>query len=386
MFKNTLIFEPNQSLIRLGDEDSTWLAQKGVHITADYEEAMSRLSTGQFLIIAVVSETLAGVTDRFLRTCQKNLGALPQWQILIGDNPEMDLQLLCQELSIRTFWPVTDVRKTCGPWVLDQSRLVSDKTEEADPSLRIGVALAQGKWEIIERNLDTLKEEAAHDFRIAFNIGMYYEKKDRAELALQFYMQSLQLNSNFIPAIYRQAQMLLETGKAADAIKSFNKLEVLNPRNPDRKALMAQAYADTGDWEKAKELKNAACSIEPDNPLARELDVRIAFESGDISGALNALKKCTTTSDYFIRKLNTEAVKLSQNDMADQALTLYGKAWDISPEHIKFRISYNIALAHYRKGNFTEAMTFCDRANSECTDPTFDKIQKLRKVLNEKVA
>lgn len=386
MFKNTLIFEPNPSLVRLGDEDSAWLTQKGVHITADYDDALSRLTTGQFLIIAVVSETLAGNTDRFLRTSQKNLGALPQWQILIGDNPGMELQLLCQELSLRTFWGATDVRKTFGPWVLDQNRLVTDKTDEADRSLRIGVALAQGKWEIIEKSLDSLKDEATHDFRIAFNLGMYHEKKDRAELALQFYTQSLQINSKFIPAIYRQAQMLLETGKAAEAIKSFERLEVVNPRNPDRKALMAQAYADTGDWEKAKELKNAASSLEPDNPLARELDVRIAFESGDVSGALKALEKCATTNDYFIRKLNAEAVKLSQSDQAEQALTLYGKAWDIAPDHIKFRISYNIALAFYRQGNFTEAMTYCDRADSECTDPAFDKIQKLRKVLNEKVA
>jgi tetratricopeptide (TPR) repeat protein len=386
MFKNTLIFEPDHELIQLSDEDKVWLTQKGVHISTDYDEAVSRLSTGQFLVIAVVSETLAGNTDRFLRTCQKNLGALPQWQILIGNTPAMELQLLCQELSVRTFWGITDVRKTFGPWILEQNRLVTDKTDEADRSLRIGVTLAQGKWDIIEKSLETLKQEADHDFRIAFNLGMYYEKKDRSDLALQFFSRSLGINSRFIPAIYRQAQALLETGKPGEALSAFQRLETINPRNPDRKALMAQAYADTGDWEKAKELKAAAVALEPDNPLARELDVRIAFESGDFSSALSALDKCSTTNDYFIRKLNAEAVKLSHNDQPDQAIQLYNKAWEIAPETMKFRISYNIALAHYRQGNFSEAMTYCDRADIECTDTSFDKIQKLRTVLNEKVA
>ncbi len=386
MFKNTLIFEPYPDKLKMSDEDRAWLLQKGVSITTIYDDALSKLSTGQFIVTAIVGESLEPLTNKFLRTCQKHLGALPQWQIVIGDNPNMDLQLACQELSIRTFWNTAEIRRTFGPWALEQNKLLNDKTEEADRALRIGVALAQEKYEILEKSMTALKEEAQFNFRIAFSIGVYYDRKDRPELALQYYTKATEINKKFIPALYMQAQKLLESGKPGDSLSTFERLENLNPNNPDRKALMAQAYADSGNWDKAKEFRDLAVKLEPDNPKAKELDVRIAFESGNVGDALKALDQCETTNDYFIKKLNAEAVKLSQNDQADEAIKLYSKAHNIAPPTVKFRISYNIALAYYRHEQFAKAQEYCDKAHAECTDPSFDKIEKLRKVLNEKVA
>ena len=386
MFKNTLIFESAPESGTLSDEDRAWLAQKGVAIASQFDSAIGKLMSGEYLIIALVGEAATVETNKFLRTCQKHLGAMPQWQIIIGNNPSMELQSICQELSIKIFWSKDDVRKTFGPWILEQNRILTDKSDESDKALRMGVAVAQGKFDIIERGLEALKAEAENDFRIAFNLAVYFDKIGRADHALQFFTKTLELNAKFIPAIYLQAQKLLETGAPADALKNFERLELINPKNPDRKALMAQAYADSGNWEKAKEFRDSARMLEADNPLVQELDVRIAFESGDTAAAFQALSACKTTNDYFIRKLNAEAVKLSQSDKGKEALSLYNKAWEIAPESVKFRISYNIALAHYRQNNFDLAAQFCSRAEAECTDPSFDKIEKLRKVLNEKVA
>jgi tetratricopeptide (TPR) repeat protein len=396
MFKNTIIFEPpnagqastQESAIplALGEEDRVWLAQKGVTILNDLDAAVAKIMSGQFLIVCILAENLTPETSKFLRLCQKNLGVLPQWQIIVGSNPSFELQAFASECTIKNFWPSTDLRKTLAPWILEQNKQITDKTDEADRSLRIGVAIAQGRLEVIEKSLEALKTEANFDFRVAFHLGVYYERVFRPDLSLQYFSKSLELNSKYIPAIYQCAQKLLENGRAAEAIKSFERLEMINPKNPDRKALMAQAYADTGDWDKAKACSTEAASLEPDNIILKEFEVRAAFESGDTQSALAALDSCTTTNDYFIKKLNAEAVKLSQNEQTEDAIKLYNKAWNIAPDILRFRISYNIALAHYRGSKFDLAAEFCARAESECSDPTFDKIAKLKKVLSEKVA
>lgn len=390
MFNNTMIFEGesggSKPGLRLSDEDRAWLLQKGVTITSIPDQAISKLTSGQILVVAVVAENLEPGLSKFLRLCQKNLGVLPQWQIFIGDNPSIELQQVAMEMAIKTFWPLADVRKMLAPWILEQNRFLTDKSEDADRNLRVAVALAQGKLEVIEKTFESLKQEATFDYRMAYYLGLYLDQVGQTENSLNFINQSLSLNSKFLPAIYAQAQKLLESGKPGDALSQFERLEAINPNNPDRKALMAQAYADSGDWTKAKELRNAAFKIEPDNSYARELNVRIAFEEGDVAGALKFLDECQTSNDYFIRKLNAEAVKLSQNNQAETALSLYNKAWQIAPKAIKFRISYNIAMAYYRQNRFEEASQFCARAESECVDPSFDKIAKLQKALNEKVA
>jgi tetratricopeptide (TPR) repeat protein len=396
MFKNTLIFEATDATLitdngkvaplTLDDEDRVWLTQKGVFITDQYDQAVTRVMTGQFLIVAIAAEKVTPEVSKFMRICQRHLGILPQWQVIVGNNPDFDLQAQAMESGIKTFWPLAELRKTLAPWILEQNKILTDKTEDADRSLRVGVAIAQGKYDVIEKSIESLKADAQFDYRVAFHLGIYYDTQLQADLSLQFFTKSLELNSKFIPAIYRQAQKLLETGHAADSLKGFERLEMINPKNPDRKALMAQAYADIGDWDQAKALRDAATELEPDNPLARELNVRIAFESGNTESALDALEQCQSTNDYFIKKLNAEAVKLSQNGKTEEALRLYEKAWEIAPAGVKFRISYNVALAHYRQNVFDRALEYCDRAAQECTDPSFDKISKLHKILNEKVA
>jgi tetratricopeptide (TPR) repeat protein len=396
MFKSTLIFEPldatpslaigSQASSSLNEEDRVWLTQRDVTITSDFDLAVSKILSGQILIVGTVANSVTPTVSKFLRVCQRHLCILPQWQIIVGDQPDMDLQALAMEAAIKTFWPCNDLRKTLAPWLVEQNKILTDKSEDSDRSLRIAVAIAQSKFEAIEKSLESLQSDAQYDFRVAFQLGVYFDRLGKTETSLQFFSKSLELNSKFLPAIYRRAQKMLETGKPSDALKALERLEMINPKNPDRKALMAQAHADLGDWQQAKSLRDQAITLEPDNPLARELDVRIAFESGDTAAALATLENCETTNDYFIRKLNAEAVRLSQNGQTDDALHLYERAWNIAPELIKFRISYNIALAHYRNGDFERAAVFCERAHAESTDPSFDKIAKLQKILSEKVA
>lgn len=386
MFNSTLIFEPAPDHFCLSEEDRAWLLQKGVTFSRKYDDAIDKLSSGQFVITGVVTEDRNLESDKFLRTSQRYIGSLPQWQFIVGSNPSMDLQLLAQELSIRNFWSNDEFRKTLGPWVLEQSKILNDKSDEADRSLRLGVALAQDKLSAIETILPELEKEAQYDFRISFNMGLYYEKKQRNETALKFYEQAVAINSKYVPAIYRLAQKKLETGEPDAALAFYEKIEFINPNNPDRKAMMAQAYSEKGEWDKAKELQERALQLEPDNALARELEVVFAFESGDTKKALASLAKCSKSNDYFIRKLNAEAVKLSQNQQAEAALELYEKAHNIAPDTMKFRISYNIALAYFRQGNLEKSQDYCTLASKECIDPRFDKIEKLQKALNEKVA
>lgn len=396
MFKNTIIYEPpnagsltseeSATTLALAEEDRVWLSQKGVTILSDLDAAVAKIISGQFLIVCTLAESLTAEVSKFLRLCQKNLGVLPQWQVIVGSNPSLELQAFASECSIKNFWPETELRKTLAPWILEQNRMITDKTDESDRSLRVGVALAQGKIDAIEKSLEALKSEANYDFRVAFHLGVYFDRVFQSDLSLQYFAKSVELNSKYMPAIYKHAQKLLENGQAAESIKHFERLEMINPKNPDRKALMAQAYADTGDWDKAKALSTEAAGLEPDNSILKEFQVRAAFESGDTDSALEILDACQVTNDYFIRKLNAEAVKLSQSEKTEDALKLYDKAWNIAPEFIRFRISYNIALAHYRGSRFDLSEAYCARAESECNDPTFDKIEKLKKVLSEKVA
>ena len=270
-------------------------------------------------------------------------------------------------------------------WASEQLDILNDPSHPTAISIRLCLSIAQRKYKDITEMFDTVSEEARYDFRIANVLGHYHtarKEHDKAELA---FASAHEQNPTFLPSLNSLAVAQLNAGKAELAVGTFKKLEGMNDSNPERKNFLAQACADLGLWLEAKKFAETAEKIDPGNSKSKEVRARCLFQEGKTDEAINLLNTCDTTNEYYISKLNDEAIKLSRANLIDKAIQLYETAYRISPQHLKYKLSFNIALALRRKGDPRKALAFAERAQQECKIPNFDKVNLLVETLEQEM-
>lgn len=67
-------------------------------------------------------------------------------------------------------------------------------------------------------------------------------------------------------------------------------------------------------------------------------------------------------------------------------MNLYHKAHGLASTHIKFKISYNIALAYKRQNDFLKALEMLDTVDKEVGTRGFEKSAKFRAQIKEEMA
>lgn len=389
MFDRVLIFNADSSGQLVPAPVLEKLIEKKVTVAQTLDEALTHLETLKFYIPLLVTQEYNEGVQKFIQACHRSLTCLPDLQIIVCPDPSPQFQGALYELGIKNLWPADRLESRLSTWVTKLQSDVKIDGSIAQNLIKLGVLVARAKKGNkigeIDSYIKRLSEDVEHDYRICYTLGQACLLRQQFDAAEQHFVRCQKLNPRFVPAFTAIAQLRLQSAKPSDALVLLEKMEKLNSNNSERKALLAAAYADAGDWEKAKTYLQNAEKLEPNNSKVREMRVRAAFEAGDIPEALRLLDECDVIEEYFVTKLNDQAIALSKLGNTQNALDLYKKAHDLASPHIKYKLSFNIAIAYRRQGDLPKAIQHLDIVDSEFGERTFEKSVKLRAQIKEEM-
>ena len=319
-----------------------------------------------------------------MRRNADQMAGLVEAQILVCSDPSFGLQAMAYEMGIREIWSPEIFESNFQTWV--HARENPDMPESEAILLRMGNALVQKDLGEIEILTTLAQDLARNDFRIASSLGHLFLALGKHDEAEKNFNLSRSLNTKFFPPLSALGLISIQKANANKALEHFECLEKIYSRNPDRKSTMASALADLGRFEEMVPFIAAIESIDATHPRLLELKVRHALHMGQFNEAMGYLQKCSTMNDYFLSKINEEAIKLSKQNRTEDAVKLYNQAHLIAPASVRFKISYNIALAYRRVGDNQKCIQYLDRTDKECPVSPFDKSAKVRLQIAEEMS
>lgn len=389
MFDRVLVLNSEKSGQFVSTAEIAALSEKGATVTSSVSDALKSLESIKFYFPVLVTASYSNEAQKFLLGCTKHLGSLPDNFVIVSNDPDPRLQGIAYENGVRNLWSSENLVTKLGAWLETLEAKIKAEGSQENVFFKLGVLVARAKkgnkTSDIAPLIAKLKPETAHDYRIAYLLGHASLVTQQFDDAESFFKTCMSLNPKYVPATIAHAQLRLQNAAPNEAFQMLLKLEKLNNANSERKALLAAACADAGNWEGANQYLLDAEKLEPDNSRVKEMKVRVAFESGNVQEALRLLEKCDVIDEYFVTKLNDQAIALSKTGRTQDALSLYQKAHAIASPHIKFKISFNIALAYKRQNDFAKALEVLDLLDKEVGDEGFEKATKLRQQIKEEM-
>ena len=186
------------------------------------------------------------------------------------------------------------------------------------------------------------------------------------------------MNKHFRPADSKLGENLMVIGKVDEAIDVFMKLEKTNTRDAGRKAQLASAFMEKGDFDKAKEYLAEAKRFNPDHPGIREAQAQMFLATGKAGEAFKMMDQLVEVGPFLAAKLNEMGIKLSQSGKGKSALALYQKAHRVVRKELKYKVSLNAALACYRLKQYKMSLKYLLRTEKEY-GRKLEKVEKIRK-------
>ncbi len=203
----------------------------------------------------------------------------------------------------------------------------------ADPTYLDGVldlvgilARAGGSERAVERLEKTLALdlEPAARVLLTFNLANLFQQQGAVESALEYFRETLELDSEFKDAHFNQAALLLRTGRAADAAAAFQRAVELDPDDAGAYLGWARAAAAAGRAAEAR----------------AGLEEALARQGGN-AALLNMLARLLATSSEASVRDGARALELARAALAAEP----------KPEYAE-----TVAMALAELGRFNEAV------------------------------
>ncbi len=158
------------------------------------------------------------------------------------------------------------------------------------------------------------------------------------------------------PAVFfaRAELRAQDPAQLQDAIADMREVVRLEPRYPGARQWLAQALANTGQWEQALDELRAAVSESPDDDEARMqlINVLIARQRGAEAGTV--LEEALTRSPDSLRWLVASAGIYAQIGTPERALRHLARAWELN-KTAETAVAYALALTAARPPQVAEA-------------------------------
>ncbi|GEM_PF-4948722 len=176
-----------------------------------------------------------------------------------------------------------------------------------------------------------------------------------------------------------KATEAFRAGNYAEAIRLYNKVLRLDPKN--RKALLnlATIYYQIGEREKARELFIKLLKIDPRNPhVLNNLGV-ICMEKGNCSSAVYYFDRALRIDPTFKAALINKALCLKRMGKLDEAIEVCTHGIRLFPDEYRFYLYLGVCL--YEKGDTEAAYKFLSRAYQLLDDKNSSVALMLRRLL-----
>ncbi|MNQ53612.1 bacteriophage N4 receptor, outer membrane subunit [compost metagenome] len=298
---------------------------------------------------------------RLLQSLERGNEALPLLQKAIKQHPN-DKRL----------------RLTYARMLVEQDRLDEAKSEFAglvqqfpdDDDLRYSLALVclEGEaWDEAQVYLEELVERGSHVDSAHFNLGQVYEKRGDKDSALIEYAL-VGPGNDYLPAQIRQAEILLESGRADEAEARLAKARDTQPDYAIQLYLIeAESLAERQQPQRAWKVIHQGLQQFPDDLNLLYTRAMLAEKRNDLAQLEKDLRFIIEREPENAMALNALGYTLADRTTRyDEAKKLVEQAHKLNPEDPA--ILDSLGWVNYRMGNLDEAERLLRQALQEFPD------------------
>ena len=351
-----------------------------------HEMAISIIQTMAVAPLVLFANEYSPQMHEVLRAYQAAFGPLSDFQVIVCGDPSPQYMASVFEFAIEQFsatesWP-EEVAAICRT----VSAKMQDEQSAEFKTLNLAMSVRSADTNRIAAAKAALGDLATYDYRAAYANGKAAEATGNYDEAMDSYRSANGMNKLFRPSSTSLGEACLITGKVDEAIAIFQKLDKSNPRDVERKANLASAFIEKGDFETAAKYTADAEALSPGSSRVVELKAQVLLSQGKIGDAFALMDQMSNVGPFFASKLNELGIKLSQAGKGKSALALYQKAHKIVRAELKYKITLNAALACRRLKDFDMALKYVARCAKEYGS-MYPKLAKIRDtILKEKAA
>lgn len=296
---------------------------------------------------------------------------------------------------------------------LQSQSFASMQAERANAYLGLGkpddadTAISEG-----EKALSNISEgELSLDLLLA-RARLAYFKSNLAE-AMSYLDKALKNNAGFIEGLYMKAHLLFADGKSQEAIKLYQQIVKIDPRQINAHLALADLYLAADQIKEAQAATEAAEKISSNHPLTLYTRAVLNLRLGKIKEANDAILQVLKVAPKHLPSLLVSAqasygLGQYEKSLKNAELVLAQNPGDIhavrilAASHLKLNNAqaaldalapslqaqkkdaglYALAgEAHLKQGNYLRAMDYLDRASSLSPESAFIKTQQANVLL-----
>jgi tetratricopeptide (TPR) repeat protein len=351
-------------------------------LATSIEEAQAVLNGGSVLLLAIFARENSGDLQTLFKSYQTNMGCISDFQAVICDDPDPVFMAGVFEFGIEQFFSQATWAGELAALARRAVALVEDPASAESRTIRLTRSIRSADQAAIQKAEKELGDLAEHDYRAAFAKGKACEATGDYNGAATAYSSASGMNKLFRPTASSLGETLLVTGRVDEALEVFKKLEKTNPYDVERKANLAAAFVEKGDFESANKYVAAAEKLAPTNSRVLEAKAQVFLCTGKVGDAFKLMDGMSEVGPFFAAKLNELGIKLSQTGKGKSALALYQKAHKIVRPDLRYKISLNAALACRRLGAWDMALKYLVRCEREYGGK-YSKLDKIRAAIME---
>lgn len=193
--------------------------------------------------------------------------------------------------------------------------------------------------------------------------GIAFAKNDFVA-AVRLATASIKARSHATVAYNLLGKALMAIKQYEAAAKCYERANTLSPKNLERLCLLAEAYRESGDEDKADATLAEARKIDSNSDKVQKETFEAALKTEDV-GKIVAAAAHLTSQDQVIALTNNRAVALVKSGKIEDAMKLYQSILGMLPAPDKMKlvpVNYNIALACVRNGALDPSLPHLEAA------------------------
>jgi DNA-binding NarL/FixJ family response regulator len=195
--------------------------------------------------------------------------------------------------------------------------------------------------------------------------------------------EALKLNGDSVDLLNLLGKALMKLGDFENALRIFEKANVLAPKNIERICNMVCASSGAGHAEKAEDLLAEAKAIDSRNTLVMETEASLAIELHDQERASSTMQN-VESFNRIVAYINNKAVAKIRNEQFEEGIRLYATALESLPEPwgaTHDTVCFNLALAKIRYLRYSEALEVLNRTKANPSSIMGQKVAALQSKL-----
>jgi tetratricopeptide (TPR) repeat protein len=348
-----------------------------VSFAGNVDEAQILLNNGGILNLVIFSDQNSGDVQLLLKSFQSNVGCIADFQAIVCSDPSAAYMAGVFEFGVEQFFALETWAEEMAAMIRKTTATLADPSSAESRTVALSRSIRSADQAAIQRAAKDINDLAEYDYRAAYAKGKACEATGDYDGAANSYKQSSSMNKMFRPGKSSLGETLLVTGRIDEALELFRNLEKTNPYDVERKANIAAAYIEKGDFESANRYVEIAEKIAPNNSRVLEAKAQVLLCTGKVGEAFKLMDGMSEVGPFFAAKLNELGIQLSQSGKGKSALALYQKAHKIVRPELKYKISMNAALACRRLQAWDMALKYLARCEKEFGS-SFPKLQKIK--------